>query len=76
MSAPVSRRPLATVDGGSPPDPSDHSVLHGVLLLAHCRTFPTKEAKFIEKMQSNLAEINQDMDQLAAKIEKSFAAET
>ena len=36
-------------------------------------TFAEKAA-FTEKMQSQLAEINKDVDQLAAKIEKSSAA--
>ena len=33
-----------------------------------------QKAEFTEKMQSQLAEINQDLDQLAAKIEKSSDA--
>jgi DNA anti-recombination protein RmuC len=33
-----------------------------------------QKAEFTEKMQSQLAEINQDMEQLAARIEKSSAA--
>ena len=33
-----------------------------------------QKAEFVEKMQSQLAELNRDLDQLAAKIEKSSAA--
>jgi len=33
-----------------------------------------QKAEFVEKMQSQLTEINKDLDQLAAKIEKSTAA--
>lgn len=36
-------------------------------------TFAQK-AEFIEKMQGQLAEINKDLDQLAAKVDKSSAA--
>ena len=36
-------------------------------------TFAQK-AEFVEKMQGHLAEINQDLDQLAAKVEKSSDA--
>jgi hypothetical protein len=36
-------------------------------------TFAQK-AEFVEKMQGQLAELNRDLDQLAAKIEKSSAA--